>query len=64
VFDQVWVMTRGGPARATQVTAVYIYQQAFQYMHLGYGSAVAFVLFAVILSCSLIQFRLLRTTQS
>jgi multiple sugar transport system permease protein len=64
VFDQVWVMTKGGPARATEVTAVYIYQQAFQYLHLGYGSAVAFVLFVVILSCSLIQFRLLRTTQS
>jgi hypothetical protein len=31
---------------------------------LGYGSAVAFVLFVVILSCSLVQFRLLRTTQS
>ena len=64
VFDQIWVMTRGGPARATEATAVYIYQQAFQYLHLGYGSAVAFVLFVVILSCSLIQFRLLRTTQS
>ena len=64
VFDQVWVMTRGGPARATEVTAVYIYQQAFQYLNLGYGSAAAFVLFVVILSSSLIQFRLLRTTQS
>jgi multiple sugar transport system permease protein len=63
VFDQVWVMTKGGPARATQVTAVYIYQQAFQYLNLGYGSAVAFVLFIVILSFSLIQFRLLRTNQ-
>jgi len=58
VFDQVWVMTKGGPARATEVTALYIYQQAFQYLNLGYGSAVAFVLFIVILSFSLIQFRL------
>ena len=64
VFDQVWVMTKGGPARATQVTAVYIYQQAFQFLNLGYGSAVAFVLFVVILGFSLIQFRLLRTNQS
>jgi len=64
VFDQVWVMTKGGPARATQVTAVYIYQQAFQYLNLGYGSAVAFVLFIVILGFSLLQFRLLRTTHS
>jgi multiple sugar transport system permease protein len=64
VFDQVWVMTKGGPARATQVTAIYIYQQAFQYLNLGYGSAIAFALFIVIFAFSLIQFRLLRTTQS
>ncbi len=64
VFDQVWVMTKGGPARATQVTAVYIYQQAFQFLNLGYGSAVAFVLFVVILAFTLIQFRLFRTSQS
>jgi multiple sugar transport system permease protein len=64
VFDQVWVMTKGGPARATQVTAIYIYQQAFQYLNLGYGSAIAFALFIVILAFSLIQFRLLRTAQS
>jgi ABC-type sugar transport system permease subunit len=57
-------MTKGGPARATEVTALYIYQQAFQYLNLGYGSAVAFVLFIVILSFSLIQFRLLRTDHS
>lgn len=60
VFDQIWVMTQGGPAGATRVTVVYIYQQAFQALNLGYGSAMAFALFLVILVVSLIQFRLLR----
>jgi multiple sugar transport system permease protein len=60
VFDQVWVMTQGGPASATQVTAIYIYQQAFQYLNLGYGSAAAFILFLVIIAFSLVQFRVLR----
>lgn len=62
VFDQIWVMTKGGPADATQVTVVYIYQQAFQYLNLGYGSAMAFALFLVILAFSLVQFRLFRPT--
>jgi multiple sugar transport system permease protein len=60
VFDQIWVMTQGGPAGATRVTVVYIYQQAFQFLNLGYGSALAFALFLVILIVSLVQFRLLR----
>lgn len=60
VFDQIWVMTQGGPAGATRVTVVYIYQQAFQFLNLGYGSAMAFALFLVILVVSLVQFRLLR----
>jgi multiple sugar transport system permease protein len=61
VFDQVWVMTRGGPASATRVTVIYIYQQAFQHLNLGYASAMAFALFLIILVVSLIQFRLFRT---
>jgi multiple sugar transport system permease protein len=60
VFDQIWVMTQGGPAGASRVTVVYIYQQAFQYLNLGYGSAMAFALFLVILAISLLQFRLVR----
>lgn len=60
VFDQIWIMTRGGPAGATQVTVVYIYQQAFQFLNLGYGSAMAFALFLLIMVFSLVQFRLFR----
>ncbi|WP_019586187.1 carbohydrate ABC transporter permease [Deinococcus apachensis] len=60
VFDQVWVMTKGGPADATQVTVIYIYKQAFQYLNLGYASAIAFALFLIILAFSLAQFWFLR----
>lgn len=60
VFDQIWVMTKGGPADATQVTVIYIYKQAFQYLSLGYASAIAFALFLVIFLVSLAQFWLLR----
>ena len=60
VFDQIWVMTKGGPADATQVTVIYIYKQAFQYLSLGYASAIAFALFLVIFVVSLTQFWLLR----
>lgn len=61
VFDQIWVITKGGPANATQATVVYIYQQAFQYLNLGYGSALAFALFLVIVGFSALQFRLFRS---
>lgn len=60
VFDQIWVMTKGGPADATQVTVIYIYKQAFQYLNLGYASAIAFALFLVIFMVSLAQFWLIR----
>lgn len=62
VFDQIWVMTKGGPASATEVTVIYIYRQAFEYLNLGYASAVAFVLFLVILVFSLLQFQLFRSS--
>ncbi len=61
VFDQVYVLTRGGPANATQVSVYYIYLQAFQLTHIGYSSALAFVLFAIILVLSLVQLRFFRS---
>lgn len=59
IFNQVYVMTdgNGGPANSTLVMVLYIYQAAFKYNHLGYASALAFVLFIVILLASWIQFR-------
>jgi multiple sugar transport system permease protein len=63
IFDQVWIMTQGGPANATEVTAIYMYRQAFQNLNLGYGAAVSFGLFVVIMTFSAVQFRFLRSAR-
>jgi multiple sugar transport system permease protein len=60
LFDPIFVMTQGGPANATTTAVYYIYQQAFQYLQLGYASALSVVLFAIILIFSLIQLRVFR----
>jgi multiple sugar transport system permease protein len=60
VFDIVYMMTRGGPGRATSVMVQYIYENAFQYFNMGYAAAVAMVFFAFILVLSLLQWYLRR----
>lgn len=50
IFELVWVMTGGGPANATQVLAVYIYDQVFRYLNLGYGSALTIFMALLLLA--------------
>ena len=52
IFDYVFVMTQGGPADATNVLTLYIYQNAFQYQDIGFASTVANMLLLFI--CGLI----------
>lgn len=47
VFDLVWIMTTGGPVNASDTMATYLYKFGFQRFQLGYGSAVAVVIFLV-----------------
>ena len=47
-FDQVYLMTQGGPGYLTDTNAFYLYSQAFRYFHYGYAAAYAWVIFAVI----------------
>lgn len=61
IFDQVWLLTRGGPFKTTMVMLQLVYQEAFQEFKGGYASAIAMVLFLVILIASFIQYRVLRT---
>ena len=56
VFDTIMGMTQGGPGRATNVLTYYIYQRAFVDFRFGYASAVAYVLFIIILILTLVQF--------
>jgi len=60
VFAQVYVMTNGGPNNATTTIVHQIFQNAFSFMKMGYASAMAFVLFAIIFVLSLINLRLMR----
>lgn len=62
VFGQAHLITRGGPNDATQTLVRYIYQTAFRDGELGYASALAIVLFALMLVFSLLQMRLERRT--
>lgn len=58
VFDLIYMMTRGGPGRASMVLVYYIYEHAFRWFGMGYAASIAFVLFVVIFILTLIQIRL------
>ncbi len=60
VFDQVYVMTEGGPAGATMVLVERIVRNAFSYSRMGYASAMSWVLFALIFATSLTFYALKR----
>ncbi|HEX2863687.1 MAG TPA: sugar ABC transporter permease [Deinococcales bacterium] len=60
VFDLVYVMTQGGPLGSTDVLGFFLYRNAFSYLDLGYASAIAYAMFAIILAVTLVQQRLSR----
>jgi len=55
VFDQVYVMTGGGPAGATSVMVELIYKNAFSYFQMGYASTISWILFAIIFAVTVAQ---------
>jgi multiple sugar transport system permease protein len=59
VFTLVYVMTEGGPVHSTDVLVYQIYQNAWEFRRLGYASAMSWVLFALLLALTLIQWRVL-----
>ena len=58
-FAQMHIMTEGGPLNSTTVIVYYLYQQGFKFFNLGYASAVACILFAILLILTLLQFKVL-----
>jgi multiple sugar transport system permease protein len=56
-FTQIYTLAQGGPVNATTVTTYYIYEEAFQFYHFGYGSAASVALFIIIAAVVAIQFR-------
>jgi len=59
-FDNVYVMTNGsgGPVDSTLVPVLYLFNKAFRYFSMGYASALAWVLFAIILAFTLVQLKI------
>lgn len=57
IFDLVQVMTDGGPGRATNVLVYEVYTEAFVKFNFGYASAIAMVLFVIVLVITIIQFK-------
>jgi multiple sugar transport system permease protein len=61
VFDIVYVLTSGGPLGATKVLVFYVYEHAFKFFDMGYASAAAYILFAILFVLTLIQVRYMKT---
>ena len=57
IFTEAFIMTNGGPADASLFYLLYLYRTAFQYFDMGYASALAWVLFVVILVLTIILFK-------
>ncbi len=58
VFDQVWIMTNGGPAGATSVLVEQIVRNAFSYSQMGYAATISWVLFLLVFGVTLVQMRM------
>lgn len=58
IFDLIYLMTQGGPLDSTNVLVYAIYKNAFEYFNVGKASAIAYVLFVIILILTLIQWKL------
>ncbi|HEY9187706.1 MAG TPA: sugar ABC transporter permease [Ignavibacteria bacterium] len=57
VFEQTYILTKGGPANSTLTLSYYIYQNAFLYLRMGYSSALSYILFGIIFIITLLQFK-------
>ena len=60
IFAQAYVMSGRGPDNSTLFYVLYLFDQAFRYFRMGYGAAMAWILFAIILVVTLVKFSLAR----
>lgn len=60
VFEQIWVMTQGGPVGSTSVVVQQIVKNAFNFSRMGYAAALSWALFAMIFAVTLLQARMQR----
>lgn len=64
VFDQIFILTEGGPGFATETVSLYIYRAAFRFGNFGYAAAMSFVLLIVTNSISVLYIRLLQKQET
>jgi len=64
VFDQIFILTEGGPGFATETVSLYIYRTAFRFSNFGYAAAMSFVLLLITNVISVGYMRLLRTREA
>lgn len=57
LFNQVYMMTSGGPSGTTETIVFYIYNHAFVWLHMGYACAIAWILLLIVFSLTLLQFK-------
>jgi multiple sugar transport system permease protein len=60
VFDTIWVLTRGGPSRATEVYTVHVFREGFQFMNIGYAAALSLILLVIVLGLSILFIKVTR----
>ncbi|MFF1420352.1 carbohydrate ABC transporter permease [Streptomyces sp. NPDC058280] len=60
VFEEPFVMTQGRPSDTTLTVSLNMYREGFSFFHMGYASAMAYVLFVVIMGITVLQLRLLK----
>lgn len=61
VFTPMYLLTNGGPGSATRVLPMFIFQNGFQYLKMGYASAASVIFLVILLGVSAVQFRVLRS---
>ena len=64
VFDQIFILTEGGPGFATETVSLYIYRTAFRFSNFGYAAAMSFVLLLITNTISVGYIRLLQTRET
>jgi ABC-type sugar transport system permease subunit len=60
IFDSIWVMENGRPSNVTHTLSTLMYAKVFEEYNIGYGTAIAVVMFVLVLLATLLSFRLLR----
>jgi len=63
IFDQIFIMTGGGPANATETMSIYIYRHGFRFSDVGYATAMSFVMLIITIMISNIFIKRLRTEE-